>query len=299
MFLADIAFAFLQPHWNNRAVQLTLPAAPGAPSIGASAGNLGSSFAFMPNFGLGYLFPNQGYGVAASGEFLSLTGWNRQTINSTAGSALLNVEGGVNIVAVNLVEGTKLMRFGNLDCLKDCCFADSTVLFSLGTRYTYTHQTFTASLASGNDLANLNATQAFFGFGLTTSGALQCPVSEHFSLYGNARGSFVLGPNNRSSTLSAVTPSNPTASTSAIATQNRTVFLPVGEFEVGLLWGTPLKPTHPPGFGLVGPSAWVRLGLLAQIWGGLGLLPAAGSGQQFTDGSLYLYGFSVTAGINY
>jgi hypothetical protein len=125
-------------------------------------------------------------------------------------------------------------------------------------------------------------------------------VCEHFTLFGSARGSILVGPNDRSSSLSVVTPANPGTTTSRVLTENKTDFIPAGEFEVGLIWGTVLRTKITPApVGTTGTLIWARFSLLAEIWGDLGLLPISDPTNRFADGSLFLYGFAVAAGINY
>jgi hypothetical protein len=76
----------------------------------------------------------------------------------------------------------------------------------------------------------------------------------------------------------------------------------VGEFETGLAWGVPFrKPT--PGGGNPPGILWIRGGLVAQIWGGLGLMnPPVNStlqGGSFAENPLVLYGFTIQAGLNF
>src|SRR5262249_2648891 len=106
--------------------------------------------------------------------------------------------------------------------------------------------------------------------------------------------------NNRTSTLSVVVSGNGAASRATKLTENRTEFIPVGEFELGLAWGRPLaaRPADP---AAVYPGAvlWVKAGLIADGWGSLGLLSAADNGQGFSDSNLFLFGFSVLAGLEF
>src|SRR5262249_45480018 len=110
-----------------------------------------------------------------------------------------------------------------------------------------------------------------------------------------ARGSFLLGTNNRNSTLT------PSGGTATKLTENRTDFVPVGEFDVGLAWGQVLARTQAQALGAAqsGPILWVKVGLIADIWGELGLLTPQNGVQGFSDSQLVLFGFTVLAGVQF
>src|SRR5262249_49146970 len=119
------------------------------------------------------------------------------------------------------------------------------------------------------------------------------------ALFGSSRGSVIVGPNNRSSTVSLVSPANPTGSNATVATENRTVIIPTGEFEIGILWGTPIHHATAPPVGTVGPLLWVRVSLVAEFWGDAGFIPSATPNPSFSGSNLLLYGFAIMGGIDY
>jgi Legionella pneumophila major outer membrane protein precursor len=296
---AEFGFAYLQPHFPDRSVRLAVPATPGSPAVIGDPGNLSNNFAFVPRFGVDYQFADLGFGLAASGEVMNFSGHLRRTENTTTGSALLNATSAVDIAVANVVEGSKVLPLADLSCLRDCCLGDGTAFFTLGARYAYVHQNFTANLTSGNNVANLAATQDFNGFGVTSSVGLQYPLGLHFTLFGNSRGSLLVGPNDRTSSLSVVTPANPATTVSPVVTENKTDLLLAGEFEVGLGWGTVLRPGAANRLPGTGTLVWARISFLTEIWGDLGLLSASDASGHFSSNNLLLYGFAVTAGINY
>jgi hypothetical protein len=294
----DFGFEYIQPRFSHRAVTLAVPTSAGAPLL-ADSGNFSQSFAFVPRFGVDYEFPDLGFGVTASGRLLSISGHLQRALSSTAGSGTLNAQSSVDIAAVNLLEGTRLLYLGDAPCFKETCLEDSTVQFTLGARYSYVRQDYTASLASGPNVASLTATQLFNGFGITSSTGLLQPLFRDFFLYSTARGSVLVGPNNRSSSSSVVVPGSPGASSAATATEDKTSFIGVGEFELGIAWGKPLTRSAAVAAQANAPLLWFRVGWVGQIWGNLGLLSTTDRPQDFSHASLFLQGFSLLAGIDY
>src|SRR5262249_2454846 len=110
---------------------------------------------------------------------------------------------------------------------------------------------------------------------------------------------------NRVSTSSGVVTGNGAASTSTKLTDNKTEFIPVGQFEFGLGWGRPLgrpllaQERIAPEATVTGPVLWLKASVVADVWGGLGLLSSPSTAQGFSDSALVLYGFSVMAGVDF
>jgi hypothetical protein len=90
-------------------------------------------------------------------------------------------------------------------------------------------------------------------------------------------------------------------STAGQSTEQKTELIPVGEFELGLSWGLPLRKAT--AAAPLPPVLWARAGAVTQIWGGLGLPePPVNStlqGATFASSPLILYGFTIQAGFDY
>ena len=300
----DIGFEYLRPNYTNRATTLVVaPTAPDAFPVRGPLGDVTHDFAFIPRFGIEYVFPNSvGLGVGASGKLFTIQGDLRRTVAGTTGIGVLNAENTLTIGSANVLEGLIRFNLSRLEKCKGTVLEDWMLLGSVGARYAYVRQDFTTSLASGANLATLTATQDFTGFGVTGALGLLCPIDEdrRLALYGLSRGSVLAGRNNRTSTFSTVVVA-PGASSSGQLTERKTTLIPAGEFEVGVSWGLPLRTATPSG--ALPPVLWLRGGFVTQIWGGLGLPdPPLGSslrGGTFRQSSLVLYGFTILAGLSY
>jgi hypothetical protein len=300
----DLGFEYLRPQYTNGATTLIVP--PNAASAFPVRGTLGDvthDFAFIPRFGIQYAFPNSsGFGVGASGKLFTLQGDLNRTVTGPTGSGVLNASDAISIGSANVLEGLYRFNLRKYECFQDTALEDLTLVGSLGGRYAYVRQDFTASLTSGANLTSLTATQDFTGFGITASlGSLYLiGDSKRFGLYTLSRGSVLAGRNDRSSTFATVLAAG--GSTSGQATERVTKLLPVGEFEVGISYGLPLKKRAAAGVALP-PILWFRTGVVAQVWGGMGLPPppvnASLQGGSFSNTSLFLYGFTVLAGFSY
>ncbi len=291
----DLGFQYLVPHFSDRAVALSIPAAAqnNFPVL-ANTSNLSNDFGFVPQFGAAYDFSNLGFGLGASGKLLSLTGSLSRTSDSDAGSGVLSGQATVNIAVANFLEGTKTFSKENSEWLVDSCFEDCQFTFTIGGRYSHVDQTFTANLASGSNTASVTATQKYDGFGPTTSFGTLCPLKGSFCCYWFSRGSFLIGTNIRD-THTSIAIEGSTESGGAKLTESRTVISPVGEFELGFAYGIPLETTSRGN--TLAPLVWMKLGAVFNVWGELGLLSIADGPQHFSDGDLCLYGFNVLLGI--
>jgi hypothetical protein len=294
----DIGFLYLQPYFSDRAVTLAVPTAGGSFLLG-DTGNITHNFALAPRLGLDYLMRDLGVGIGASAQFLSITGNLERTLNSTAGTGLLNVQSNVDLVTATFLEGSKLITLDRWQCFQDKFLEDCSLLVTLGGRYAYVSQNYSASLTSGPNVGALSATQSFNGLGLTSSLGGLCPLVRDFYLYSNVRGSILVGPNDRSTSVTVVAPGNPAATSATVVTENKTDFIGVGEFEVGFGWGWAVRRNSAVSASQTGTLLWFRLGWVGQVWGDLGLLSATGQPQDFSSGSLFLQGFSLLAGIDY
>jgi hypothetical protein len=299
----DIGFEYLRPEFPSRSIALAVPAGvSGSFSILGRTGNVIHDFAFVPKISVDYQFQDLGFGVGASGKLTSLSGHLLRTVDSAAGSANLTAESSVDLAVVNFLEATKFLPLDRFPCCQDTCLQDTVLFATIGMRYSHVRQDFTASLASGANISTVKAHQDYDGFGLTTSLSILHPLPSNFFLYGTSRGSFLIGTNNRDSSYSVVATSIPGASTSAKVTENKTKFIPVGEFEFGLAWGKPLSPRRvqaQAAAGQVGAVLWLKGGMVFDVWGGLELLAPSDTFHPFTDGSLFLYGFTILGGIDF
>jgi hypothetical protein len=299
----DIGFEYLRPDFPGRSVNLSVPAGVNGSftSLGSS-GNVSYDFAFVPRITMNYQFPDNPFGLTASGELTHLSGHLTRTIDSASGSANLTATATVDIGVANVIEGSLRFPLGRFDHFKDGCLEDTIVLLTLGMRFSHISQDYNASLDSSGNGSTLAAHQDWDGFGLTTSYSFLHPLPRNFFLYGVTRGSFMLGTNNRVSTSTVV--ANGAGSTSTKLTDNRTEFIPVGEFEAGVGWGKPLgkqieTAERAAAAPVTGPILWVKAGLVADIWGDLGLLAAPAGSNSFSDSPLFLWGFTVMAGLDF
>jgi hypothetical protein len=302
---ADIGFEYLRPVFPGRSVTLIIPGGVnGAFNTLAGSGDVSFDFAFIPKLTAAYQFPDLGLGITSSGEVSSLHGSLTRTVDSAAGSANLTATSTLDIGVANLIEGTLELPLDRYEHFRDTCWQDTVLLGTLGMRYSHVSQQYDANLSSGGNSTTLAAHQDWDGFGLTMSLNVLQPLRHDFFLYGVARGSFMLGTNNRNSTLAVVVVDNSAASTSIKQTENETDFIPVGEFELGLGWGKPLGQRARAMQGVAdptptGPILWIKAGLVADIWGELGLLTPQDGLQGFSNSPLFLYGFTVMAGLEW
>jgi len=301
----DLGFEYLRPEYTNRATTLVVPpqAASAFPVRGA-LGDITNSFAYIPRFGIEYVFPDTaGLGVGASGRLFTLQGDLRRTLTGASGSAVLNAENSLSIGSANVLEGLIRFDMSRLMLCKDTIFENLTLLGSVGGRYTYVRQDFTASLVSGPNIASLTSTQDFTGFGVTSSLGMLYLLGEkkRLGIYGLSRGSLLAGRNNRTSTFTTTVPGIAGASTAGQLTEDRTKLIPIGEFEMGVTWGLPLRRAT--AAAPLPPVMWLRIGFVTNVYGGLGLLdppPASPlQGATFSNDPLVLYGFTIQAGFSH
>lgn len=296
----DLGFQYMRPVFPNRSVTLQVPSTVNGnfTTLGGT-GNVSFDFSFIPQINLYYQFADLGFGVTASARMTSIAGQLTRTISSAAGTANLTANSVVNFATVNIVEGFKVIPLNQCPCFECTWLHDTVIMATLGTRYSYLLQEYHANLISGANSTSVNAHQDFNGFGLTTSLSYFHPLCEDWFLYGSSRGSFLLGLNNRNSDFSVVVPGVSGVSTSGKLAENKSSFIPTGEFEVGIAWGR-LQPRSVLSQTLrTGPLLWVKGGFVADVWGNLGLLSASPLAQGFSGGALFLYGFSVMAGLDF
>jgi hypothetical protein len=296
----DVGFEFLQPVRSGATTEIILPASvAGVFPLAGQSSDLTHNFAFIPKFGIEYNFSDLGFGAGASGKLFTLNGRASRSVSSPAGTSLLSAQDSVDVAIANMLEGVYRFDFSWLDWDPDCWFHRPQVMTTFGARYSYVRQNLDASLVSANNLIHQTATQDFTGFGVTGSVGGICMVgNQGLGIYGFARGSVLVGTNNRSSTFSVVVPSLPDGSTADQIADSRTVLIPVGEFEAGVTWISPLlhqRATATP----YAPLGWIRAGMAAQIWGDLGLLETPAVQLAASQHPLVLWGFTISAGLAY
>ncbi|HJZ58415.1 MAG TPA: Lpg1974 family pore-forming outer membrane protein [Gemmataceae bacterium] len=296
----EVGFEYLRPVRTFRDNGLVLPpAAASSFPTGAQLGELGHGFAFIPRFGLEYKISDEAFGVAASGKMFTLKGDERRTVSSPAGSAVLNAEDNISVGIANFLEGVARFNLDPDGSRRENLLHSPAAIASFGARYSYVGQNLNTTLVSGPNVLSLASTQDFNGFGITGSLGGLCSVGQRgLGVYGFSRGSVLAGRNNRSSTFSVVVPGVGAASTADQITDQRTILIPVGEFEVGVSWMKPvrLRPVVEPRFI---PLTWFRAGMATQVWGDLGLLESPTVRLFSPDRPLILYGFTVSAGVTY
>ncbi|GEM_PF-4504878 len=293
-FKADIGFDYLQPWFSTRSTSLKVPTPKGGSVLGGTD-NVANDFAFIPSLNLAYQFDDLGFGIAASGKLMNLTGKLIRNVQSDDGNGNLIVNSSLDIAVANLVEAVVPFDLTGMRCLGDSFLGDFAFVATIGARYVHVRQHYDAALTVGDAAATnsgtLVANQLYNGFGLTSSLTALYPLSERVALYSNTRASILVGNDQRDSTIKVVK-SNTTV------VENRTLFMPTGEIEIGVAYGMPLPHKGPPQS--VAPLLWFKTGLVGQAWGDIGLLHVNDQmGSQFKDSHLFLYGFSVQVGLDY
>jgi hypothetical protein len=293
----DLAFDFVQPIFSNRSVSLAIPGT-NTGAVGAS-GNFSDHFTFLPGVAVEHPFGDLGFGVAASAKALHTSGKLHRAVAVTSGvNDTVDASGTVTLAAANVIEGTKLLDLGATNCFANTCLQDTLVEFSVGGRYSYLNQNYTATLVAGNAQSTLTATQEFTGFGITSSLNTISQLPGAFVFYTSTRGSFLIGNNDRTNVLSFSTPA-PTPPGTTLS-EKRTQVVPALEWEVGIGYGldlarAQLKPTP-----AIAPLLWVKVGCVGQLWGNVGFLHINDAlGNQFSDSNLLLLGFTVRVGLDY
>jgi hypothetical protein len=267
--------------------------------LAADAGHVDDHFGFAPTVNYHYKFQDSDFGIGATGTFLNLSGRLQRDVASTTGGAVGQLTANSSLTLVNASsEVARIFDFAALRKREDPCFPlldDMTVEVGVGVRYSSIDQNYTSSLSNGGAGASIStrfATQSFKGIGLTTNVDCRLPVQENWVLFTNTRGSVLVGDNARHSTLSVNAAGLP--GNTASIDEDKTVFLPVGELEVGVLWANMLGERFRNGDR--GFSYCLKVSCVAQFWGDVGPL-SAGSSQKFRESDLFLVGANVLVGI--
>jgi len=277
-------FDFVQPSWSNDAFLDMLPGSTVAlfPGLTLSR-HVEQEFGLAPRFNVKLGFDSD-YGLSMAGNFLSLSGSLKQVVGSGADNQSLDANTVVNILTVIAPELTHRNQWNDLG-----------IEWTVGTRYSGINQTFTANLRRGSGEAVTSSSfQDYRGAGLTTSVGLDHPLLTGLSAYGRSRGSLLVGRTSRQSNFAVVLPGEAAGTTSSSLSEEKTDILPVGEFEVGLVWDNRQWSADEE----VCPDTlmWLKVGYLASVWGDSSLL-AAGTSSDFRTGSLLVQGFTLQAGV--
>ncbi|MBI5759732.1 MAG: hypothetical protein HZA46_14540 [Planctomycetales bacterium] len=277
-------FDFVQPSWSNDAFLDMLPGSTAAlfPGLTLSR-HVEQEFGLAPRFNVKLGFDSE-YGLSMAGNFLSLSGSLKQVVGSGADNQSLDANTVVNILTVIAPELTHRDQWNDLG-----------VEWTVGTRYSGINQTFTANLRRGSGEAVTSSSfQDYRGAGLTTSVGLDHPLLTGLSAYGRSRGSLLVGRTSRQSNFAVVLPGGGAGTTSSSLSEEKTDILPVGEFEVGLVWDNRQWSADEE----LCPDTlmWLKVGYLASVWGDSSLL-AAGTSSDFRTGSLLVQGFTLQAGV--
>ncbi|MGZ0170732.1 MAG: Lpg1974 family pore-forming outer membrane protein [Planctomycetales bacterium] len=298
-FSIAVGFDFLQPSYSNDSFKQLLPGTTAALFPGLNLDStVDHDYGLSPRIDVGLALSDSEYGISAGVNTVNLSGSVRQNTAGMASNDSIDAQSAINILSVNLPEVSRVIPF---DIYEDDQIDDAIFELRVGARYSAINQLFTAALRQGSGSAvTTSSFQDFRGLGLTAAGNLSLPVSNSFWLYGNTRGSMLLGRNERQANYSVLVVDGagaPTAGTaSSTVTEDKTDIIPVGEFEAGFVWD--LAEQFCDDGSEPGNMVWFKLGYVAQVWGDVGLV-SAGVGQPFRDGDLFLQGFTCQAGVAY
>jgi hypothetical protein len=294
-FSIAVGFDFLQPSWSNDSFQQLLPGTTAALFPGLNLDTkVDHDFGLSPRIDVGLGASDSEYGLSAGFNTVNLSGSLRQNTAGMASNDSIDAQSAINILSVNLPEVSRVI---SLDIFEDDQIDEAMLELRVGTRYSALNQIFTAALRQGSGSAvTTSSFHDFRGVGLTAAANLSLPVTNAFWLYGNSRGSMLLGRNERQSNYSVVVAGGGPGTISNTVTEDKTDIIPVGEFETGIVWDLAEQfcdeGTDPSNL------VWLKLGFVAQVWGDVGLV-SAGTGQPFREGSLWLKGFTFQAGVAY
>jgi hypothetical protein len=230
-------------------------------------------------------FPN----ISFSGFNLNLSSQLNRAVTSGTGTATLVANNSFRLTEANFLEWKPDVHVAGF--FKNWLEAEK-VSFSLGPRYTQVSQDYHATLTSASNNALLNSHQDFTGFGVTSSVEARSKpwVRTGLQLYGNLRGSLLVGTNNKNSTASTTV-----GSAILSSSENRTDYIPIGELELGVEWGTLVGVLRG---GSVDPDTGTiigaRVGFVGQVIGDVGLPSASSRGAGALDnGAVYLVGVGL------
>lgn len=303
-FIGEVAAYFLAPFPSSRFAYNTT-------TVGGSATtDFPTTVVVGERATVGYVC-HTGWGVR--GGFTNLNGVASQAVNNTVGSgALINTPFPLPFAIVSPSPGLAAgigvdqfdfkqriqMNIADIEILKESHFLDTTFLFSVGSRYARLMQSYTATrsnpggagagLAVLLDRQDLDSSSYFQGWGPTVSLEVVHPIVCGFSVYANARGSFLFGTDrfvlNRGQQLRTVNGAGVVtfldASNTTTASDSR-VDSSV-EAEAGVQFGYRIRRCY----------LYSRAGAVYQRWWDVGTPTTANGNLQFVGGV-------VRAGISY
>ena len=261
-----------------------------------------------PQGSFGYVF-HTGWGVRGNYEYLrgttslGVTNANPAVTITSASAAFPMTSPSATLAAGIGVDqytfGQRLEKHvADIEAVKEAHFLDTTLLFSVGGRYARMTQSYSATrinpggAAAGATVAldrdDLNVSNRFEGWGLTTSMEAVHPLGCGFAVYGNVRGSFLWGTDRfaqndrvQTRTVNAAGAANFADTTTSLeAIGNR--YVSVLELESGVQFGCRAGRTY----------LFARAGGVYQRWWDVGNPTAAG-------GSLTFLGGTARVGITY
>ena len=292
-FIGEVGATFLVPYATSRLAYSTI--VPGATTS--------TDFPRQVDTGVsasfGYLF-HTGWGVRGEYDYL------RGSISSSVANAIpgttiiggLVASPGVALkagVGVDQFSFTQRLEMHNTDIeiLKESSLLDTTLLFSVGGRFTQMTQGYTATrtnpggvngaAAIAFDRENFDSANRFQGWGPTMSFEAVRPLGCGFSLYGNLRGSFLWGTdrfdreyNSQLTSVVGGAPVTTIVQTSATAFDTRVIS--ILETEAGVQFGQRLGRCY----------VFARVGGVYQYWWDVGNPIRANGNLSFVGGAAKL-----------
>jgi hypothetical protein len=294
-----IGFDYLCPLWTFNDFTLVVPAANARsfPLLG-DTGHVDDHFGFAPLVKYNYRLDDFGLGVGVSGQFLNLSGHLERGLSlPPLGLAVLRASANLTLLVANIAEVTQRIFLEDVIEKDKPCLKDLVLDLSLGTRYASLTQNYDSSLFTNNGFnsSTRHAEQSFQGFGLTGAVNSSLPTGHDWVFFWDNRWSVLVGNNIKRGTLALQIQGDPVNSQTFAIDENKTVFLPVGELELGVAWGKQLadrlRANQPP------PQFTLRASFVGQFWGNVGPFSAGVSTQGFRESDLFLIGVNVTAGL--
>jgi hypothetical protein len=289
---AGLGFIYLRPYWSRNDFTITLPTPTG--SLVGDSRDVTQAFNLSPIVQMD-LSPAVGsVGLSMSGYFTQLNSTLSRNVTGGNGNANLNASDALSLWVANLPE---------IILPKGAVPGTSPFVFHAGFRFNQIQQSFASTLTSAPNSVHLQSAENFLGFGGTCALEWNTPVRFckchlPLSFFTLVRGSVTVGTNQRSSSYGTSIGPNGTLFANSIS-ENRISLVPVGELYSGIEFQQPvaaLRFTRSCYDG--GAAVTIRLGFTGQIWGDVGM-PSAVASTQANNGSLYLVGLLVAAGINF
>jgi hypothetical protein len=287
---AGFGFIYIRPYWSRNNFTITLPTPTG--NLVGDSRDVTQAFNVSPIVQMD-LYPKVGnVGLSMSGYFAQLNSTLSRNVTGGNGDANLNASDTLSLWVANLPE--IILPTGATPFT-------TPLIFHAGFRYNQIQQSFASSLTSVPNSVHLQSAENFIGFGGTCALEWNTPVrfckwDLPFYFFTLVRGSVTIGTNQRSSSYgTTIGPAGAPFANSI--SENRISLVPVGELYSGIEFQrlTALRFTK---CGESFAEVTIRLGFTGQIWGDVGM-PSALASTQANNGSLYLVGFLIAAGINF